>query len=204
MIRIRKVYMKLYFLIGQIFLSVILFSSCKSANYFLKKGQDWSQLNKIGILTKSSKYLSKSQAQSVSNEVASIELNKKRFDVVERVALDEILKEIELSQTGLFKEDPKTLQKLKSIDSILLISFPTYSVYSYGNDGSKVKVLGASVNMGGKSSFRTEVSISMRLLSVKTADVLFMCTTDRKIHGSRLAIAAKYVIKKCLSNLHKS
>ena len=109
-----------------------------------------------------------------------------------------------MSQTGLFKAEAKTLNKLKSLDSILLISFPTYSVYSYAHDGSKVRVLGASLDMGGKTSYRTEVSVSMRLVSVKTADVLFMCSTSRKIHGSRLPIAARYVVKKCLSNLEKS
>ena len=83
--------MKYFYILGIVFISLFI-QNCKSADYFQKQNIAWKNFNKIGIVTKSSKYLTKSDAQSVSNEIASIELNRKTFEVVERSALGRNLK----------------------------------------------------------------------------------------------------------------
>ena len=47
----------------------------------------------------------------------------------------------------------------------------------------------------------TEVAVSIRIISVKTGEMIYMATADRKLRGSRLHSATRDIIKKCLTDL---
>lgn len=173
---------------------------CKSADVFIKPGTDFKQFNRVGILTKPSADLTEADAQSIANEMVSIQLYKKNFQVVERFASKDIIKQLELNMTGLYNAEPEEMMKLKSVNSLLLVTFPRYKVMTFNQGGGRVEVLGTGLSSGQRQSAKTEVSVSVRLVAVNTGDVLYVCTSERQLQGSRLRDATKAVIDKCLAD----
>ena len=134
-------------------------------------------------------------------DLAGIELSKKGYNVIEHFLKKELIDEQELNMSGLYQGDPIEMGKLKSIKALLIVSFPRYALFRIGQRSSNINLLGMGVKMGGKDLVQTEVAVTIRLISVTTGDVLYLSTADRKLRGSRLHSATRYVIKESLKDL---
>lgn len=180
---------------------LITLPACSTAESFVKEGINFPSYKQIGILVRPTEGLSAQDARSVATDIVGIELARKGYRVIERALRKEIVKELGINMTGLMEEDPSELGKLKSIKALLIVSFPRYALLRNRQGGTRVNVVGTGVNMGGKDMLFTEVAVSIRVISVKTGEMLYMATADRKLRGSRLRSATRDIIKKCMKDL---
>ncbi len=177
--------------------------SCSTSDSFVKKGINFNSYKQLGILVRPAQGLSERDARSVATDIVGIELAKKGYVVVERALRKEIIEEKGIKMTGLYEEDPSELEKLKSIKALLIISFPRYALLRNRQDGTRVNVIGTGIQMGGKDLIFTEVAATIRIVSVKSGEMIYMATADRKLRGSRLRSATRTVVKNCLEDLPK-
>jgi hypothetical protein len=175
--------------------------SCSTTDSFVKEGINFNSYTQLGILVRPARGLSEKDARSIATDILGIGLARKGYIVVERALRKEIIEEQGIKMTGLYDEDPSELGKLKSIKALLIISFPRYALLRNRQDGTRINVIGTGVNMGGKDLIFTEVAVTIRMVSVKTGEMIYMATADRKLRGSRLRAATRSVIKKCLEDL---
>jgi len=173
------------------------FRHCTHSDHFIKKDANFRKFPKVGILTKPSQDLKPDAAQSIASDMVGISLARKHYHVIEYFARKEILTEKKIQLSGLYSGNPKEITKLTEIDALLLVSFPRYKVRHFNQAGGEVFMLRTK----GKSSAKTEVSISTRFISITTGDILFSCTSDIELRGSRLWDAAKRVVKTCIDKL---
>lgn len=192
------IYKKIKILLGILLITI---PACRTADSFVKEGVNFKSYKQVGILVRPARGLTARNARSVATDIVGIELARKGYRVIERALRKEIVKELGINMTGLMDEDPVELGKLKSINALLIVSFPRYALLRSRQEGTQVNVLGTGANMGGKDMIFTEVAVSIRMISVKTGDILYMATADRKLRGSRLRSATRDIVKKCLKDL---
>jgi len=177
---------------------VFLTLACGSDRYFIKDGVDLSRYRKVAILAKPGADIDAKTGQAVAGELISIRLLKKKYEVIEYFARKELFQELKLNMSGLYNADPAELGKLKSFNALLLVSFPRYKVFTWRTGAAGYNVLGTGMNMRGKEAAKTEVSVSVRLVSVADGVVLYACSADSILQGSRLSEAAKRAVDQCI------
>jgi curli biogenesis system outer membrane secretion channel CsgG len=180
---------------------IIAAGGCSSGDYFVKKGASFSGYRQVGILVRPTDNLSENQAQSIASDLAAIVLSKRGYSVIEQFHKKELMSEQTLRLAGLYEGDPVEVGKLKSVKALLIITFPKYDLIRNRQEGSGVRVLGSGVSMSGKDLLITDVSVSLRLVSAATGELLYMASASRRLRGERLREASASVIGEALENL---
>ncbi len=160
-------------------LSAFLFLGCATATSYTKPGIDFSTFKKCAIAQ-----LECASNPSVGQEVAdtiAIEFIRKGFNVIERSQLEAILEEEKLRQIGLLRESTKETLLLSGIDSVVV-----GAVGSYYCAPSSVPIYFMGAILGVMPTNNCHVSISLKMLDVRTGDILWAANGSHSKNGSNM------------------
>lgn len=137
-------------------------TSCAVDSVVLKKGYDFTKIKRVAVLDfKDASYCPSSGA--MASELFVKHLLKTGYNVIERNELDALLKERQLSLSGLLdnSEQAKEFRKISGIDAIITgtvqMMVPERNYYENGN----MRYIAA------------QVGITCRMISIETGEVLW-------------------------------
>jgi curli biogenesis system outer membrane secretion channel CsgG len=160
-----------------IVISAILLNSCATQSTSIKSGYNFTKIKRIAVLDFTDAF-NQPLSGTMASEVFIKYMLKAGYDVVERNELDKILKEKNISASGL--TDRKNIKKLLGIDALVAGSVEAFIPETDTYEGGYPRFVAA------------QVGIAARIVDVETGETVW--SGSGSYDGMNSQIAAEYLV----------
>ncbi len=170
--------------------TALFLSSCSVNSVVLKKGYDFSRIHRVAVLDfKETSYYN--NAGSMVSELFVKHLLNTGYDIIERNELDALLKERNLSLSGLLDntEQVKEFRKISGIDAIITGTIQTVVPERYLYENGNPRYIAA------------QVGITCRMISIETGEILWAGSDT--YDSMNIQTAFEYLISSMVRQLMK-